>query len=84
MKSISTPTRPPVIDGYLGAAAAWAKRHGIAPEHVLMGEFGALRKDARYFGARAADRARYVRDVREAPKRSGFPGRSGACSTAWA
>ena len=63
----------PFIDGYLGAAAAWAKRHGLASHQLLLGEFGALRKDARYFGARAADRARYVRDVRESAEAFGFP-----------
>ena len=63
----------PFIDGYLGAAAAWAKRHGIASDRVLMGEFGALRKDDRYFGARARDRARYVGDVRESAEAFGFP-----------
>jgi hypothetical protein len=63
----------PFIDGYLGAAAAWAKRHGISSDRVLMGEFGALRKDSRYFGARASDRARYIRDVRESAEAFGFP-----------
>jgi len=63
----------PFIDGYLGVAAAWVERHGIASDRVLMGEFGALRKDARYFGARAPDRARYVRDVRESAETFGFP-----------
>jgi hypothetical protein len=63
----------PFIDGYLGAAAAWAKRHGLPAGRVLMGEFGALRKDAQYFGARAPDRARYIRDVRESAEAFGFP-----------
>ena len=40
---------------------------------TLLGEFGALRRDARYSGARAPDRARYVRDVRESAERFGFP-----------
>ena len=59
----------PFIDGYLGAAAAWAKRHGLASDQVLMGEFGALRKDARYFGARAP-RSRALRP-RRARERGG-------------
>ena len=63
----------PFIDRYLGAAAAWAKSHGLDADRVLLGEFGALRKDARYFGARAPDRARYVRDVRESAENFGFP-----------
>jgi hypothetical protein len=62
----------PFIDGYLRAAADWTKRHGLGPDHVLMGEFGALRKDAYNFGARAPDRARYVRDVRESAEQFGF------------
>ena len=68
----ASPSRP-FVDGYLGAAAAWAKRHGIGNENVLLGEFGALRKDARYFGARAEDRAAYIRDVRESAEAFGFP-----------
>lgn len=63
----------PFIDGYLGAAAAWAKRHAIPADRLLMGEFGALRKDISYFGARAPDRARYIRDVRESAEAFGFP-----------
>lgn len=52
------------IDRFLGAARLWGDRHGIEPHRILMGEFGALRSDARYVAAGAADRARYVRDVR--------------------
>jgi len=62
----------PFIDGYLRAAADWTKLHGLKPDRVLMGEFGALRKDAYNFGARAPDRARYVRDVRESAEKFGF------------
>ncbi len=68
----ANPARP-FIDGYLGAADAWAKRNGLSNADVLLGEFGALRKDERYFGARAEDRARYIRDVRESAERYGFP-----------
>lgn len=66
------PARP-FIDGYLAQADAWAKRYGLANENVLLGEFGALRKDAKYAGARAPDRARYIRDVREVAEGYGFP-----------
>ena len=62
----AAPARP-FIDGYLGAAAAWAKRHGLATSQVLLGEFGALRTH------RAPDRARYIRDVRESAEGFGFP-----------
>jgi hypothetical protein len=37
-----------------------------------MGEFGALRSDNRYTAAKTADRARYVRDVREAAEAYNF------------
>ncbi len=68
----ANPARP-FIDGYLGAAAAWAKRHGVPSSQVLLGEFGALRNDARNAGARAPDRARYLKDVRESAESFGFP-----------
>ena len=61
---------------YLAAAMApvstWADLYGIPPRQVLMGEFGALRTDARYTAARASDRAAYIRDVREAAEHAGF------------
>jgi hypothetical protein len=66
------PARP-FIDRYLGIVDAWAKRHGIPNEQVLMGEFGALRTDQRYAGAAAPDRARYVEDVRRSAEAFGFP-----------
>ena len=61
----AAPARP-FIDGYLAIAAAWAKRHGLATSQVLLGEFGALKT------ARAPDRARYIRDVRESAEGYGF------------
>jgi Cellulase (glycosyl hydrolase family 5) len=61
------------IDGYLAKAQAWTARHGIQSSQVLLGEFGALRTDQTYVAAGAADRARYVRDVREAAEACGFP-----------
>ncbi|MGA2494091.1 MAG: cellulase family glycosylhydrolase [Roseiarcus sp.] len=63
----------PFIDRYLAFVGDWAKRFGIPNEHVLMGEFGALRADARNSGASAADRARYIRDVREVAESYRFP-----------
>ena len=68
----ANPARP-FIDRYLGAAAQWAKRHGLPTSQVLLGEFGVLRKDARHAGARAPDRARYLKDVRESAESFGFP-----------
>ena len=40
---------------------------------ILLGEFGALRTDERYVAAPAADRARYIRDVREVCEAAGMP-----------
>lgn len=61
------------IRRHLERAAAWADRHGIARGRVLLGEFGALRSDERYVAARTADRARYIRDVRETAEELGLP-----------
>lgn len=61
------------IDGYLGKVRAWGEREGVAPERILMGEFGALRSDSRYVAAAAEDRARYIADVRESAEAFGFP-----------
>ncbi len=58
---------------HLAMVGEWGRRHGIAPRRILLGEFGALRSDARYVAARAEDRVRYVRDVREAAEAEGFP-----------
>ncbi|TGD99409.1 glycoside hydrolase family 5 protein [Methylobacterium nonmethylotrophicum] len=60
------------VDRHLGAVAGWASRQGIAPQEILLGEFGALRTDARYLAASAPDRARYVADVRASAEALGF------------
>jgi hypothetical protein len=60
------------IEKYFRRVAAWAARHDIDPGCILLGEFGALRSDARYVAAKPADRARYIRDVREVAEASGF------------
>lgn len=51
----------------------WADRYGIESGRILLGEFGALRTDERYVAAKAADRARYIRDVRETAEAFGIP-----------
>lgn len=61
------------VDKYLAEARAWADGHGLAPERVIMGEFGALRTDARYVAAPNPDRARYIADVRQSAEAFGFP-----------
>jgi hypothetical protein len=65
------PDRPFVEQGFR-RVSAWAQRYGIPAGQILLGEFGALRSDARYVAAGAADRARYVRDVRRTAEASGF------------
>ncbi|TPI70820.1 glycosyl hydrolase family 5 [Mesorhizobium sp. B3-1-3] len=61
------------IDSYLKQVSDWADRNGIAPERIIMGEFGALRTDARYTAAPNPDRARYIADVRQSAEAAGFP-----------
>jgi hypothetical protein len=62
------PARP-FLEHYLASVAAWGAHHRIPAHQILMGEFGALRTDRRYTAAADADRARYVRDVRETAER---------------
>ena len=65
------PTRS-FVERYLGMVQSWATLNHIPPEQILMGEFGALRSDHRYVASKAADRARYIRDVREVAEACGF------------
>lgn len=58
---------------HLEPARAWAERHGVPASRVLLGEFGALATTGRYVASGAADRARYVRDVRQTAEALGFP-----------
>ena len=78
----------PYLDVFLDGVAAWAVRHGIGSERILMGEFGALKSttdrldtwDAPpqsvtggpYVASRAADRLRYLADVRVTAEAHGF------------
>ncbi|MER9303063.1 glycoside hydrolase family 5 protein [Mesorhizobium sp. M0293] len=61
------------VDKYLAEVRAWVDGHGLAPERIIMGEFGALRTDARYVAAPNPDRARYIADVRQSAETFGFP-----------
>lgn len=63
----------PFIDRYLDMVSAWCRQYAIPPQHVFMGEFGALRTDSKYVAAPSADRARYIRDVRSSAEAHGFP-----------
>jgi hypothetical protein len=61
------------IDKHLAGVRAWAEREGVPPGRLLLGEFGALRTDHRYLAAPAADRVRYIADVRASAESLGFP-----------
>ncbi|GJD82657.1 glycoside hydrolase family 5 protein [Methylobacterium haplocladii] len=61
------------VDRYLGQVRDWSVRNAIPTGQILMGEFGALRSDHRYVASGAADRARYVADVRRSAETYGFP-----------
>lgn len=61
------------IDRIFAPVLAWADIYAIAPKHILLGEFGALKTDARYTASDAPDRARYIGDMREAAEAAGFP-----------
>ena len=61
------------IERYFARVTAWAGRHRVDHGRILLGEFGALRSDARYLAARAPDRARYIGDVRETCEAAGMP-----------
>jgi hypothetical protein len=61
------------IERFFRRVSAWADRHAIDRNRILLGEFGALRTDQRYVAAPAPDRARYIRDVRETAESLGMP-----------
>lgn len=52
--------------------AAWAHAHGLPPQRVLLGEFGARETELQLIGTRAAERARWFRDVRDQAEVHGF------------
>ena len=60
------------LDRALAPVLAWAEIYGIAPRDILLGEFGALKTDARYTASDPADRARYIGDMRRAAEAAGF------------
>ena len=78
----------PYLDAFFDGVSDWAARHGIGSERIVMGEFGALKSttdrldtwDAPpqsvtggpYVAARAADRLRYLTDVRVTAEDHGF------------
>jgi endoglucanase len=61
-----------MISGRFGQVADWARRHNIPAANILVGEFGAVRRQPGKAGAFCDDRARWHRDVREAAESHGF------------
>lgn len=55
------------IAAEMSAVADWAKRHGLRPDRILVGEFGVYRE-----GADPAARLAVVRATREAAEAAGF------------
>jgi endoglucanase len=52
--------------------ADWARSHGVAPDRVLLGEFGARQTALQFDRVRAAERAQWFLDVRQAAEAFGF------------
>jgi hypothetical protein len=50
----------------------WATRSSIPGARILLGEFGVVRSNGGYQGARDEDRARWLRDVREEAENRGY------------
>lgn len=55
-----------------GKVAAWAKDNGVKPSHILLGEFGVLKKRPNLPGALCEDRDRWLRDARTTAEEFGF------------
>ena len=52
--------------------ANWARDHRVPQNRIFLGEFGTRRHDGQVGGARDAERARWLRDVREEAEAHGF------------
>jgi len=50
----------------------WARTNKLAPERILLGEFGVVRQYAKYHGAREEERMAWLSDVREAAETNQF------------
>ena len=65
---------PEQLSARFAEALAWAERHGIPPNRLFMGEFGAILMSADgRMGAFNADRLRYLTAVREAAESHQIP-----------
>jgi hypothetical protein len=60
------------IDKRFDQVADWARQHGVAPNRILIGEIGVLRKAGDRPGALCADRMRWLADVRGSAAKHGF------------
>jgi endoglucanase len=63
---------PELIEKRFATIAGWAARHEVPTNRIFIGEFGVLRQQSNAPGARCADRAQWLDDVRSAAERHGF------------
>jgi len=62
-----------VMDEPFQRVNAWAKRNGVDPANIILGEFGMIRQEWEGdFTMPAAQRAAYVRDMAERAERAGY------------
>ncbi|NJM34537.1 MAG: glycoside hydrolase family 5 protein [Rhodomicrobium sp.] len=61
------------IEARFAQLADWARRYGIRPSAVFNGEFGVMRRAQGKPGAFCGDRLAWLRDVRLASEKYGFP-----------
>lgn len=60
------------IEADFDQVADWAKKNGIAPSRIFLGEFGCIRNHDIYLGARESERGQWLRDVSQAASQRGF------------
>jgi hypothetical protein len=60
------------IAGRFDRIASWARDHGVPPNRIILGEFGAVSQHGRLGALRNAERERWIRDVREEAEARGF------------
>jgi endoglucanase len=60
------------IAGSFAQVAGWARSWGVPPDRILLGEFGARKTALQFSGVRAAERAQWFHDVRDAAEAQGF------------
>jgi endoglucanase len=62
-----------LMDEPFRIVAAWVEKHGVAPENILLGEFGMIRQEyGNPFVMPAESRAAYVRDMIRRAERRGY------------